>query len=161
MSHKIPFSTLLVLAEGILNILPATVRVLMKPAPNLHQLLPVALRLLRRHEPLRRNAILLYHFHNLSRQLAARLMAAIPILFLGLLGWDLFRQQLQDLRRHIARVCVCTEDSLRPPVLLLRRHVAGRDDALVWVNEPECDEASVAWFGWVLEFEGGNPVMTI
>lgn len=28
------------------------------------------------------------------------------------------------------------------------------------VNEPESDEASVAWFGWVLELKGGDSVMT-
>jgi hypothetical protein len=30
----------------------------------------------------------------------------------------------------------------------------------VRVDEPERDEASVAWLGWVLEFEGGDPVVT-
>ena len=29
----------------------------------------------------------------------------------------------------------------------------------MWVDEPERDEASVAWFGRVLEFEGRDPVM--
>lgn len=71
--------------------------------------------------------------------------------------------QPQDLGRHVAsvRVCATAENRLRPPVLLLRWHVAGRDDALVRVNEPERDEASVAWFGWVLKFEGRDTVMTM
>lgn len=36
-----------------------------------------------------------------------------------------------------------------PPVLLLRRHVGGGYDAPVRVDEPECDETSVAGLGGV------------
>lgn len=74
----------------------------------------------------------------------------------------MFSEQLQDLSRHVSAVCVCAvaENRLCPPVLLLRWHVAGRDDALVRVDEPERDEAPVTRLGWVLEFEGGDPVMT-
>lgn len=154
MSHKIRCSAHLVLAEEILNALPFLIRLLMEPAPNLHQLLPMMPRLLRRQQPLGHNTILPHHLHNLSRQLTARRLATV--LFLGLLGWAVFCEQLQDLGRHVAGVCVCAvaENRFYPPVLLLRWHVAGRDDALMWVDEPERDEASVAWLGWVLEFEG-------
>lgn len=71
-----PFSVHLVLAEEILNLLPLLLRLLMKPAPNLHQLLPMMPRLLRRQQPLRHNAILPHHLHNLSRQLAPRRLAS-------------------------------------------------------------------------------------
>jgi hypothetical protein len=64
----------------------------------------------------------------------------------------LLEQQLEQLRRHLARggVGLAPEDGLGPPIELLRRHVGRRDDALQRVDEPQSDKAAVAGLGTVL-----------
>lgn len=46
-----------------------------------------------------------------------------------------------------------------PPGQLLRGHICRRDDADVWVDQPECDEASVSRLAWVCESEGRYTVL--
>lgn len=111
------------LTEKILHILPPLLRPLMKPAPLLHQLLPMISRLFRRHQPPRRNPILLYHLKNLRRQLTAQHL--LSVLFLGLSGWAVFPEELEDLGWHVPGVGVGAENCFGPPVLLLGGNVAG------------------------------------
>lgn len=111
------------LTEKILHTLPPLLRLLMKPAPLLHQLLPMIPRLFRCHQPPRRNPILLYHLKNLRRQLAARYL--LSVLFLGLSGLAVFLKELEDLGWHVPGVGVGSENWFSPPVLLLRGNVAG------------------------------------
>lgn len=101
-----------------------------------------------------------FHHRHEMRPLAHKL----PPIFLRTL--ETHRIIVRVLRDHILQLLShrpVREDPIdrqrRDPIVLLRRHVRRRENAVVRVDEPQDQEAAVAWPRRVGEFKGVHAVL--
>lgn len=61
---------------------------------------------------------------------------------------------MEDLWRKPIQYRNLLSNRTSPPVASLARHIRRRHDAPIWIDEVNCQEATVAWLGAVEEAEG-------